>query len=193
MVIQFSLRMTKKQILLLSTWGTAIIAMVVYLSLHPEMLEPANIKVFLESFNSQLWVLFIIANIVRGFFLFPNTPLLLAGAFLFPHQLWLVFWVSMAGVMLTAVMMYHFAELIGIGPFLERKHPKQIFKWEERLQRPQAIFIVMFWVMLPFTPTDLVYYVAGSIRMKLRHLLIGVFVGEVILKGSYLLFLGNLE
>ena len=183
--------MKKGQILLLGIWVAAILAMVVYLVKYPEMLDPANIKMFLESFNAELWVLFIIANVLRGFFLFPNTPLLLAGAFIFPHQLWMVFWVSMAGVMLTAVMMYYFAELIGIGPLLEQKYPKQILKWEERLQRPQAIFIVMTWVMLPFTPTDLVYYVAGSIRMKLQHLLIGVFVGEVILKGSYLIFLDS--
>ncbi len=183
------MQQVKKTILIL--WIGVILAMVGYIIFHPEVLDPEVIKAFLESFNAQLWVLFIIANIVRGFFLFPNTPLLLAGAFLFPNQLWAVFWVSMAGVMLTAVLMYYFAEFLGVGEYLERKHPKQILKWEERLQKPWAIWIVMVWVMLPFTPTDLVYYVAGSIRMKLRHLLIGVFIGEVILKGTYLVFLDS--
>ncbi len=183
--------MKRGKIILLGVWVVAIIAMLVFLIQNPEMLKPQNIKDFLESFNAELWMLFILANIIRGFFLFPNSPLLIAGAFIFPHQLWEVFWVSMAGVMFTAIVMYYFAEYLGVGKYLEEKHPKQILKWEERLQRPEAVFIVLLWVMLPFTPTDLVYYVAGSIRMKLRHLLLGVFVGEVILKGSYLLFLDS--
>lgn len=183
--------MKKVKIRLLAVWLIGVVAVFVFFVTQPELLEPANIKAFFQSFNSELWVLFIAANIVRGLFLFPNTPLLLAGAFIFPDQLWMVFWVSMAGVMLTAIMMYYFAEMIGVGVFLEEKYPKQILKWEERLRRPQAILIVMVWVMLPFTPTDLVYYVAGSIRMKIKHLLIGVFIGESILKGIYLILLDS--
>lgn len=183
------MKKTKKYFLLV--WGLAIVAMFVYIMRHPGILEPKNIKAFFESFNSELWVLFIIANIVRGFFLIPNTPLIIAGAFIFPDQLWLVFFVSMAGVMFTAVMMYYFAGFLGVGSFLEKKYPKQLIIWEKRLQKPQAILIVLVWVMLPFTPTDLVFYVAGSIRMNIRNFLIGVFIGEAILKGSYLIFLDS--
>jgi len=72
---------------------------------------------------------------------------------------------------------------------LERNTPKKADKIIEKLNK-HGFWIVMGWSFFPFVPTDLICYIAGSIKMNFTKYITAIFIGEAILVGAYI-YLGD--
>ncbi len=181
------MKIAKKIIYLI--WLLAILGIIIFFILNPSSFTAENIAEFLKEFENQAIVIYILLSLARGLFLIPSTPFVLAGAILFPHMPWTIFTISMMGVLFGSSAIYFFSDLLGFSEKLEKKYPKQIQKWQRRLNSPKSIWIVIAWSFFPFVPTDLICYVAGIVKMPYRFLLAGVFIGEAVLVYFYV-FLG---
>ena len=58
--------------------------------------------------------------------------------------------------------------------------------------RRKGLWIVMAWSAFPFVPTDVICYVAGTLRMHVGTFLCGVALGELPIVGFYVLAGGRL-
>jgi uncharacterized membrane protein YdjX (TVP38/TMEM64 family) len=173
-----------------SLWITLILTFIVVAIVHPRFYEPTNLIRFIQSFQAEVLLVYILFTFLRGLVLMPSTPFVLVGAILFPDNLLMVFIISLAGVMLTAAALYYFSDFLGFSEKLEKKYPKQLNNWHRRLNSPKATLFVIAWSFFPFVPTDLICYVAGIVKMPFKYMMAGVFIGEAILIYFYV-FLGS--
>lgn len=169
-------------------WGLFIAFLIVSYFQNPEIAKPEQVRGFIQAYGNEMMLVYIILTLVRGFFMIPSTPFVIAGGMLFPNQLLLVLTISMIGVLVSATSLYYFSDMLGFSNYLEKKYPNGINKWKNRLKSPKAILLTTGWSFFPFVPTDLICYVAGIVKMPYKYLFIGVFTGELVLDVFYVCF-----
>ena len=131
------------------------------------------------------YAFFLILGSLRGFTLIPVTYLIFLGLLFFgPLPLFLLI---MAGVLISSVCIYYFSEFLNFDAFFEKKYPKQILKLKSAFSKNE-LPIIIFWSFFPLFPTDLICYVAGSLRVDLKKFVLGIFIGEGITSGLYIFF-----
>lgn len=175
---------TAKKILY-TGWLLSIVAVFLTYLIRPGLFTAESLVNFLETFQAEILIVYIVLTFVRGFFMIPSTPFVLGGAILFPDMLFFVLVISMAGVLFSATCIYYFSDILGFSDYLESKYPDSVNVWQERLQHPRAFAIVTGWAFFPLVPTDLICYVGGIIKMPARYVLGGVFLGELTLNIFY--------
>lgn len=97
---------------------------------------------------------------------------------------------SLAGIAGSAALIYFFFEFLGLAELFEHKHGRRV-RWLEEQMRQKGFWVVVAWSAFPFVPTDLICYVAGTLRMKVWIFLCGVALGELPVVTFYVL-LGDL-
>lgn len=151
----------------------------------PAKFSPASIAGFARSFNTTIWVVYLILSAVRGFTLLPSTPLVLAGTILYPESPWLVLAISIVGILISSSLIYYFSEALGFAEYFERKKPFAINRIRRRLEHPWGLGFVALWAFFPLVPTDAVCYVAGTTKMSFPKFIAAVFIGELVLCSIY--------
>ncbi len=156
-----------------------------------------------------LWVCFILyqQQVIHGFYLlFTALPLLWYTCyFIFVSLRWLTFiplttillavapftnhrllWIlTMAGTLITSYLIYYFSQALQLDDYFERTHKRSIAmirKWLVQYELP----VIIMRSMLPFTPTDLICYIAGTLNINIRKMLLGVFIGEWLVCIAYI-------
>ena len=71
----------------------------------------------------------------------------------------------MAGILLSATMIYFFAREMGFEDMLKRNHQAAMEKCEYWTKK-YGFWTVMIWSFLLIVPTDVICYIAGILRMK---------------------------
>lgn len=183
---QINLKQIKK--IINYTWISIVLFVLIYALVFPSTFSAEQVSLFLQKFGHWVWLVYIVISFLRGVFLFPSTPFVFAGAILFPEKLLLVGIVSILGILVSATLLYYFAEKIGFGDYLNQKYPKKIEKARTQLNKPYGKWLVAAWAWFPFVPTDIICYVAGLVKMKYHIMITGIFLGETILVSLYLYF-----
>ncbi|MDZ4679934.1 MAG: VTT domain-containing protein [Saprospiraceae bacterium] len=173
------LSVARKGILL--AWIAIIGFCGLYYLLYPEVFTASYLATYLLKHKEQLVVIYSLLSVIRGFTLLPSTPLVLAGALIFPLQPFLVLFISMAGILASSAMIYYFADRLGLNDYFANKYPKKMGQIREQLERPSGMLFLFFWAFFPVVPTDLASYVAGVIRMNFWKFIAVVFLGELLL------------
>ncbi len=165
----------------LGLWLCLLLGGVLVYFMNPEKFTAEGIAESLNKFQGYIAVIYLLVHIIRGFFLFPSTPLIFAGILLFPNQELLVVILSIVGITLSSSLIYFFSDYWGFNDFFERKYANKIDKIKDRIEKPSGLIFIIFWSFFPIVPTDLVSYIAGSIQMNFWKFIGAVFLGEVIL------------
>lgn len=168
-------------------WLIAIAAALIWWVSSPEAFTPERIRDFLQKYESGAVGIYFLASMVRGCFLIPGTPFVAAGVLMFPDKPWLVFGISLLGMIVGSTIIYFFSDRLGFAEVLEEKHARGIAKVREKMER-YGVPIVMVWSFFPLVPTDLICYVAGVVRMNFLRFIIALTIGEAILIGIYVYF-----
>ena len=90
------------------------------------------------------------------------------------------------GILLSAAALYYFPKVMGVDTYLESKHADKINRIKSKIDHPYGILFVIGWAFFPLVPTDLICYAAGAVRMDIRRLLLGIFLGELPLVMLYI-------
>jgi uncharacterized membrane protein YdjX (TVP38/TMEM64 family) len=180
------------RLLLIGFWALTIFAAVTYFFTHPHEFSAANIAAVIHSFETEIWLIYLVMSAVRGFTLLPSTPLVLAGTLLYPDQPWLVLSISMAGILISSSLIYFCSEALGFADYFESKKPTAVARIRRRLEHPTGLAFIALWAFFPLVPTDAVCYVAGSTKLHFPKFILAVFVGEFVLCSFYVFAAGAL-
>ncbi|MEX0964078.1 MAG: VTT domain-containing protein [Pseudohongiellaceae bacterium] len=174
----------------LNTVWIAVVAVILALVVvFPDWLTRESISALLNQMGSLALMAYLMMSLTRSMLLIPCTPFVLAGAITFPQWPFLVFTISLAGVVVGAILVYSFPSFGGYDRLLEEKYPDKIASLKRRMQHKNAFWFVVGWSFFPLVPTDAVCYVAGIARMPLRKMLAALVLGELPLVAAYV-FLG---
>lgn len=121
------------------------------------------------------YVAYLMLGAVRGFTLIPSTTLVLAAVAFFPPGPLLA--VTLLGIAISSSSIYFFSSALHLDERLARKHPEQVAKITDLINRYE-LPIIIGWSFFPLAPTDLICYVCGVLRVNFWKFLIGVTIGE---------------
>jgi uncharacterized membrane protein YdjX (TVP38/TMEM64 family) len=170
-------------------WLIAILIGLVYYFMNPDDFTPQSIKAFMEDQGSNLLIIYTLVSFFRGLFLIPSTPLVIAGAIIFPNDLWLVFAISMAGILFSASLIYFASDFLDFDKLFDKIKSKKVQTLRKKIN-DYGFWVVLVWSFFPLVPTDLICYIAGTIKMSYYKFILALFIGESVLVGIYL-FLGD--
>lgn len=161
----------------------ALIASAIYFSFFRNDLIRAGVSQLLNLPLSWRYAIFLILGCLRGFSLIPITYLILLGLVFLPALP--AYILTIIGAMVSSASIYYFAEYLGLADYFERRYPRQIVQLKS-VMRKNELPIVIGWSFFPLTPTDLMCYACGSLKIDVRKLLLGVFIGEGISCAIYI-------
>lgn len=165
----------------------SVIATALYFYFFQNDLIQVGIVQLMDLPLSWRYAIFIILGCLRGFTLIPVTYLILLGLVFLPATP--AYILTIIGVMVSSTCIYYFAEYLGLGSYFERRYPNQISKLKLVIHKNE-LPIVIGWSFFPFTPTDLMCYICGSLKIDFKKFLFGVLVGEGISCAIYI-FIGK--
>ena len=161
-------------------WIGVIISFGYYLSQHRELLDPEKLLLFFRGFWAWSLAIYILLSFVRGLVLLPSTPFVLVGVLFFPDQLWLVFFISMLGIVFSGALIYFFSDVMGFDEFFAPYLKNQkIEKWIKKY----GFITIALWSFAPIVMTDLICYVAGIVRYSFVRFILALTLGESLMVG----------
>ena len=168
----------------LGLWVMLLLVLTVLYAVNPGLATPERLVDTLRQSGQPVLLGYIVLSVVRAFTLIPSTVLIIVGTLLFPDRPWFVMVSSLGGVVASAVLIYFFFEFLGLGELFERNHARRV-RWLEQQMNQKGFWLVVGWSAFPFVPTDVICYVAGTLRMQLGKFAAGVALGEVPIVGFY--------
>ncbi len=147
---------------------------------------PEVIAGFFEEHESWFLLVYFCLLIARALVLLPATPLIVAGSLLLPDHPWILLLVTLVGLLISSALIYFFSDWLGFRAHFERAAPKQIARVERWMKHPMGVFLVAGSAVAMVVPTDLVCYVAGTVRMPFPRFMGALIVGEIILCSMYI-------
>ena len=155
----------------------AVSLSVLYLA-RPDLLDPEHLVGILRGSGQPVLLGYVALSIVRAFTVVPSTVLIIVGTLLFPGRPVFVMVSSLGGVVVSALLIYYFFEFLGLRELFERRHAERV-RWLERQMNAKGFWLVVGWSAFPFVPTDVICYVAGTLRMQVVKFACGVGLGEL--------------
>jgi uncharacterized membrane protein YdjX (TVP38/TMEM64 family) len=165
-------------------WLVILALSILFYVFYGEYLTADSITKWITHYNHAITLTFCFLWILRGFFLIPGTPFIFAGILLFPGDPMFVYIMSMVCFFFSSVLIYYCSG-IGFGDYFEKKYPAKITSLRKKLSKPTAFYFITFVTMLPISPTDLIVYVAGSIKLPFRKVIFPVMIGEGVIVAIY--------
>lgn len=167
-------------------WCMFILVCLILYLVYAQDLSPENISGFLKNYEEGMMVLYLVLCTIRGLTMIPGTPFLLAGIILFKDSPFLLLAAFLASMLFTSALMFYMADKLGFARYFEDRYPEKIAAVRNKLNGKYGFLFILLWAFAPVTPTDLVCYVAGSIRMKFIKLIIPLLIGEAIICAFYI-------
>ena len=171
-------RLTGGRRIALGFWLVAAVGLTTLYAARPELIDPASLVGLLRRSGPFVLPGYAALSVLRPLTLVPSTVLIVVGTLLFPDRAWMVFGVSLGGVVASAAVIYYFFDFLGLAQVFERRHAARV-RWLEGQMRRRGFVIVVGWSVFPFVPTDAICYVAGTLRMPIGRFLLGVTLGEI--------------
>jgi len=161
-------------------WLLSCVILLTLIFLQPSFFSKEFIVTLLEPFEMKiLLIVYFLICIIRGLFLLPSTPFILAGVVIFSGQEGAVFVLSLTSILISASLIYRFSEYLGLEAYFARKYPKRITQIESKINTRYGFWFLVLWSFFPLVPTDLMCYVAGTIRMRFQYFIFAVALGEI--------------
>ncbi len=118
-----------------------------------------------------------------GLTFIPSTPFAIAGVFLFDPTF--AYLLNLVGIITSSTIVYHFAGFLGLREAFENRYPEKVARVRSALDRKE-LPIIVGWSFFPVVPTDLIIYVASTLKIPLWKCLLGVLIGEGALNAFYI-------
>ncbi len=173
---------------LLFSWISLILFSVGLYFLRPQLFTSEKLASFFHNFEGYILVIYIFICMFRGFTLIPSTPFVIAGTILFPDKPVAIFIISLVGILSSSSIIYYFSGYFSFDKYFEKKFPGKIKAIETKLNKKSGFFFISLWYFIPASPSDLIGYVAGTVKMNFKKFISAVFVGSVPFLAMYVFF-----
>ena len=166
------------------SWLVIVVCSVTLMILFPEYLHTEKLAELKVNYGNWFVALLLILFVFRGILLIPPTVLIITAVLLFPHRPIMVFFLSIIGSYISCSIVYWLGKYLDFGENYRKKYPRKYHKAENGLNK-YGFGIVTLWALLPFTPTDLICYLAGTFRMNFLFFSVGLILGKIVLVSLY--------
>ena len=182
-VLLFSMKQFKKY--LRWTWIVLILITVTLFLIYPDSFTAESLKTVFNNNSSLILLAFILLSCIRALFFLPSTLFVLMGTVLYPDEPVFVLIVSMIGILIGASLVYKAASILTPEQLFRGKNLTRMEGVRSKMEK-YGFSIVLLWSFFPAVPTDLICYVAGTIKMSFWKFILAVFLGEIVLVGIYI-------
>jgi len=164
-------------------WMIVVAAALITYLLHPEWFDIEGLRGLVS--EHKYWVIAIYLAILStlGLIFIPSTPFAIGGVLLFsPTEAYIL---NLIGILSSSAIVYYFAQFLKLDEAFEQRYPKKIKKIKKALLNKE-LPIIIAWSAFPLVPTDLIIYVASTLKIKPWKALAGVLIGEGALNAIYI-------
>jgi uncharacterized membrane protein YdjX (TVP38/TMEM64 family) len=163
----------RKRVILLTIWIlTAGAALWVFFfhrtAIQEELKEAMSVSMLAASF------LYLLLSSLRGFTFIPAAPLLVLGIAFFPPVP--LFVLTLAGILISSAIIYWFSGSLHLEEVFTKRYVGFLDRVNALLHK-RELPVITVWCLLPMTPTDLMVYVCGVLRINFTKTMIGVAIG----------------
>jgi uncharacterized membrane protein YdjX (TVP38/TMEM64 family) len=167
------------------TWIVLILITVTLFLIYPDSFTAESLKTVFNNNSSLILLSFIVLSCIRALFFLPSTLFVLMGTVLYPAEPVFVLIVSMIGILIGASLVYKAASILTPEQLFRGKNLTRMEGVRSKMEK-YGFSIVLLWSFFPAVPTDLICYVAGTIKMSFWKFILAVFLGEIVLVGIYI-------
>lgn len=167
------------------TWLSLAAISVILFLVYRDNFTAENLKSAFNDNAGLILTLYIILSCVRAMLFLPSTPFILVGTALYPDSPILVLCISMAGILIGASLVYKSASFLAPESLFTGKTLTRMEGVHRKMEK-HGFFIVLLWSFFPAVPTDLICFVAGTIRMSFLKFISALFLGELVLVCLYI-------
>jgi uncharacterized membrane protein YdjX (TVP38/TMEM64 family) len=175
-----------KRIFLLAVWGAAMAGTTWIFVFHREAVQ-AELRSAMSVSVVLAGAIYLLLSSLRGFALIPAAPLLLTGIAFFPPVP--LFLLTLTGIVISAGIIYWFAGSLHLEEIFS-KQSAGLMARINRLLTKRELPVIIAWSLFPVTPTDLLVYVCGVLRVDFKKTLLGVAIGAGA-NSAVVIFLGD--
>ena len=170
-------------------WLTMTFVLLIFFGLNKEYIDILLIQEFVGQNKIFIAIIYVFLLSILGLFFIPSTPFAMAGVILFsPLEAYLL---NLIGIVTPSFIVYHFAKFLSLDKVFEKKYPNKIKKLKGALQNKE-LPIIAIWSFLPIVPTDMIIYVASTLKISIKKSILGVIIGEGTLNLFYIFFTGSI-
>ena len=151
-----------------------------------------NLENFLSVISSNYIVaisIFTIFVFLRGFTLI--SPLLVTMVSLLFFSPIEAFLINSFGIIISSFLVYKVSDYLGFDDYFENNYQDKVEKIRNSFEKKE-IPIMIAWSFFPFFPTDVLVYVAASLKVSLWRCLIGIFIGSALINFISIYLAGRL-
>ena len=167
------------------TWIVLIVLAVTLFLIYPDSFTAESLKSAFNNNGSLIMSAFIVLSCIRALFFLPSTLFVLMGTVLYPEDPVFVLIISMIGILIGASLVYKAASILTPEQLLSGKNLTRMEGVHSKMEK-YGFSVVLLWSFFPAVPTDLICYVAGTIKMSFWKFILAVFLGEVVLVSIYI-------
>jgi uncharacterized membrane protein YdjX (TVP38/TMEM64 family) len=151
-----------------------------------------NLENFLSVIGSNYIVaisIFTVFVFLRGFTLIsPLIVTMVSLLFFSPLE---VFLINSFGIIVSSFLIYKVSDYLGFDDYFEENHKDKVEKIRKSFEKKE-IPIMIGWSFFPFFPTDVLVYVAASLKVSLWRCLLGIFIGTALINFISIYLAGRL-
>ena len=174
--------------IILFFWLSVLITFWTYALFNPSIISAKNISNFILKFETHLLIVYAIMFILRPFVMVPGATFVIVGAMIFETRLELILLISVFCELASSSIVYFFSDYMGFDKFFKKRYPKKLEKFKNKLESKSGFLFILFWCSFPFVPSDLIFYLSGSLRISYKKFILAVFLGHVVLYSIYIFF-----
>lgn len=176
----------RNRVILLTVWAvvagaTAWVFFFRREAVQEELREAMSVSMFAAGF------LYLLLSSLRGFTFMPAAPLLLLGIAFFPPVP--LFVLTLAGILVSSAIIYWFSGSLHLEEVFSKRYA-QLMERVNTLLHERELPVITAWCLFPVTPTDLMVYVCGVLRIDFKKTMLGVAIGAGI-NCAVVIFLGD--
>lgn len=172
--------LNKKHILYL--WIVFVVSCVLFFTLNETLVKDIFYNLSRRSLY-YIYALIFVLGALRGFTLIPITYLIILGLIFVPSVP--LFFIILSGVVISSLSVYYFFEYLHIDAMFGITH-KSFIKKTTYYMNKYEFLVLFFWSMNPVLPTDVICYVAGTLRVNVYKFLAGIVLGESVTCAIYI-------
>lgn len=169
------------------TWLVVVGVVLTLYFTHQEALDVEVLRGLVDRNKALVIPIYLIFLSLLGLTFIPSTPFAIGGVLLFSPEL--AYGLNLVGIITSSTIVYHFARFLGLSTAFETRYPQKTERVREALDRKE-LPIIVGWSFFPVVPTDLVIYVASTLKVPLWKCLLGVLLGEGALNAFYIFSVG---
>lgn len=176
----------RNRIILLGVWVVVVIATAWVFLFHreavqQELQQAMSVSMFAAGF------LYLLLSSLRGFTFMPAAPLLLLGIAFFPPIP--LFILTLTGILISSAIIYWFSGSLHLEEVFSQRYARMMERVNALLHR-RELPVITAWCLFPITPTDLMVYVCGVLRIDFKKTMLGVAIGAGV-NCAAVIFLGD--